>query len=101
MDVKTTFLRGFLNEEVFVEQPQGFGECDSETHVRRLKKDLYELKQDPRAWHDHIDSYLIKLGFTRSGVDPNLYFKIFQAIPLILVLYVDDLFLTGGEHLIL
>lgn len=101
MDVKSAFLHGFHKEEVFVEQPQGFEEHDRETLVCRLKKALYGLKQAPRACYARIDSYLIKLGFTRSSADPNLYFKTVQGIPLILVLYVDDLFLTGGEPLIL
>eukprot|EP00253_Pinus_taeda_P029244 PITA_29244 len=101
MEVKTAFLHGFLKEEVFVEQRQRSEEHDRETHVCRLKKALYGLKQAPRAWYAHIDSYLIKLGFTRSSANPNLYFKTIQGIPLILVLYVDDLFLTGREPLIL
>lgn len=58
------------------------------------------MKQAPRAWYTHIDNYLVKFGFTRSYVDPNLYLKLVQGIPLILVLYVDDLFLTGSEPLL-
>ena len=65
-----------------------------------MKKALYGLKQAPRAWYERIDSYLIKLGFTRSEVDPNLYFKVEDDKHLILVLYVDDLFLTGADPLI-
>jgi hypothetical protein len=65
-----------------------------------VKKALYGLKQAPRAWYERIDSYLMKLGFTRSNADPNLYFKVVQGKPLILVLYVDDLFLTGADPLI-
>eukprot|EP00253_Pinus_taeda_P032062 PITA_32062 len=101
MDMKIAFLHGFLKEEVFVEQPRGFEKHDRETHVCKLKKALYGLKQAPRAWYACIDSFLMKLGFTRSSADPNLYFKIIHGIPLILVLYIDDLFLTGGEPLIL
>eukprot|EP00253_Pinus_taeda_P005014 PITA_05014 len=67
----------------------------------RLNKSLYGLKQVPRAWYERIDSYLMKLGFTRSEVDPNLYFKVEDDKPLILVLYVDDLFLTSVDPLIL
>ena len=67
-----------------------------ETHVCRLKKALYGLKQAPRACYERIDNYLMKLGFTRSSADPNLYFKVDREKPLILVLYVDDLFLTGA-----
>ena len=54
----------------------------------------------PRAWYERIDSYLMKLGFTRSEADPNLYFKVEDDKPLILVLYVDDLFLTSANPLI-
>jgi len=100
MDVTTTFLHGSIKEEVYVEQPKGFEIYDRESHVCRLKKALYELKQAPRAWYERIDSYLMKLGFTRSEVDPNLYFKVTDDKPLILVLYVEDLFLTGADPLI-
>eukprot|EP00253_Pinus_taeda_P032760 PITA_32760 len=101
MDIKTAFLHGMLQEEVYVEQPQGFEVEDQRTHVCRLKEALYGLKQAPRAWYAHIDSYLVKLGFTRSYVDPNVYFKVVQGMSLILVLYVDDLFLTGSKPLII
>jgi len=101
MDVKTTFLHGMLQEEVHVEQPQGFEVEDRKTHVCRLKKALYGLKQAPRASYTDINSYLMNLGFTRSNFDPNLYFKVVQGIPLILVLYVDDLFVIGSEPLMI
>ena len=100
MDVKTAFLHGAIKEEVYVEQPLGFEVQDRDTHVYRLKKALYGLKQAPRAWCERIDSYLMKLGFTRSNIDSNLYFKVDREKPLILVLYVDDLFLTGADPLI-
>ena len=100
MDVKTAFLHGSIKEEVYVEQPEGFEIYDRKSHVCRLKKALYGLKQAPRAWYEWIDSYLMKLGFTRSEADPNLYFKVEDDKPLILVLYVDDLFLTGADPLI-
>ena len=87
MDVKTA-LHGAIKEEVYVEQPLGFEVQDRDTHVCRLKKVLYGLKQAPRAWFERIDSYLMKLGFTRSNVDPNLYFKVDREKSLILVLYV-------------
>ena len=100
MDVKISFLNGFLKEEVYVEQSEGFKVQYHETHVCRLKKTLYELNQDPRAWYERIDSYVMKLGFTRSDVDPNLNFKVEKDRPFILVLYVDDLFLTSDDPLI-
>ena len=100
MDVKIAFLHGTIKEEVYVEQPLGFEVQDRDTHVCRLKKALYGLKQAPRAWYERMDSCLMKLGFTRSNDDSNLYFKVVQGKPLILVLYVDDLFLTGADPLI-
>ena len=67
------------------------------THVCKLKKTLYELKQAPRAWYGRRDSFLTSLGFTKSKVDPNLYMDIMEDEPFILLMYVDDLFLTRNE----
>jgi hypothetical protein len=100
MDVKTAFLNGVIEEEVYIEKPQGFVIHGKESHVYKLKKYLYGLKQAPRAWYAKIDSYLMSLEFTKIDVDPNLYYKVEDGFPLILVLYVDDLFLTGDEKLI-
>jgi hypothetical protein len=100
MDVKTTFLNGVIKEEVYIEQPQGFEVEDTKSHVCRLKKGLYGLKQGPRAWYGRINSFLTSLGFTKSKADSNLYFKIMNNELVILLLYVDDLFLTGEEKLI-
>jgi hypothetical protein len=58
MDVKTTFLNGIIEEEVYIEQPQGFEVHGRESHVCRLKKALYGLKQAPRVWYSRIDGYL-------------------------------------------
>ena len=76
MDVKTAFLNGVVEEEVYVEQPLGFETHDRETHVCKLKKALYGLKQAPRMWYGRIDSFLMSLGFTKSKADPNLYSKV-------------------------
>jgi hypothetical protein len=98
MDVKIAFLNGVVEEEVYVEQPQGFETHDRQTHVCRLKKALYGLKQAPNTWYGRIDSFLMNLGFTKSKADPNLYYKVEDSGPVIL-LYVDELFLTGDEKL--
>jgi hypothetical protein len=95
MDVKTTFLNGEIGEEIYIEQPDGLVIHEKESHVCRLKKALYGLKQAPRAWYARIDGHLMSLGFNKSVVDPNLYYKTVNGEALILVLYVDDLFLTG------
>ena len=97
MDVKTTFLNGVIEEEVYIEHPQGFEVKYRETHAWKLKKALYGLKQAPRAWYGRINSFLTSMGFTKSKVDPNLYMKIMDDEPIIILLYVDDLFLIGNE----
>jgi hypothetical protein len=69
-------------------------------HVCRLKKALYGLKQAPRTWYGRIDNFLMSLSFIKSKADSNLYYKIENDDQVILLLYVDDLFLTGNENLI-
>ena len=76
MDVNTTFLNGFIEEEVYFEQPQGFETHDKKTHVWRLKKNLYGLKKAPRAWYGRVDGFLMSLGFTKSKANSNLYVKV-------------------------
>jgi hypothetical protein len=89
------FLNGVIEEEVYIEKPQGFLIHGKESHVFILKKALYGLKQAPRAWYSRIDGYLMSLGFTKSDADPNLYYKVVDGDMLILVLYVDDCSLRG------
>ena len=60
MDVKSAFLNGILNEEVYVEKPKGFQDPRYPNHVYRLRKALYGLKQAPKAWHERLTSYLPK-----------------------------------------
>ncbi|GJU62788.1 retrovirus-related pol polyprotein from transposon TNT 1-94 [Tanacetum coccineum] len=72
MDVKTAFLNGDLQEEVFVSQPEGFEDPDNPTHVYRLKKALYGLKQALRAWYDTISKFLMANNFFKGVVDPTL-----------------------------
>jgi hypothetical protein len=100
IDVKTTFLNGEIDEEVYIEQPKGFMIQDEKTHVCRLKKAMYGLKQAPRAWYKNMDGFSMSLGFNKNIVDPNLYYHIVGNECLILVLYVDDLFLIDLERLI-
>ena len=58
MDVRTAFLNGIIQEEVYIEKPLGFEVHGRDSNVYRLKKALYGLKQDPRAWYSRIDAYL-------------------------------------------
>ena len=86
-----------IEEDFYIEQSQGFKVEDRWTHVCKLKKALYGLKQAPRAWYGRIDSFLTSMGLAKSKVDPKLYYKVVEDEPVILLLYVDDLFLTGNE----
>ena len=100
MDVKTTFLNGVIEEEVYIEQSQGFETFDREFHVCKLKRELYGLKKSPHTWYIRIDSYLTSLGFTKSEANANLYHIVVEGKLLIIVLYVNELILTGDEELI-
>ena len=66
----------------------------------KLKKALYGLKQAPRTWYDKIDSFLSSLGFTKSKANSNLYYKVEDGNLVMLLLYVDDMFVTGMDGLI-
>eukprot|EP00253_Pinus_taeda_P009633 PITA_09633 len=100
MDVKTTFLNGMIEEEVYIEKPKCFETFDREPHVCQLKRALYGLKQAPCAWYTTIDSYFTSLGFMKSEVDANLYHIVVEGKLLVIVLYVDYLILTGDDQLI-
>ena len=65
-----------------------------------MKKALYSLKQEPRTWYERIGNFLTSLGFTKSKADSNLYYKVEEGNLVILLLYVDDLFVTGEDGLI-
>ena len=100
MDVKTAFLNGVVEEEVYVEQPLSFETHDRDSHVCILKKALYGLKQAPKTWYGRIDSFLSSFGFTKSKANSNLYYKVEDGNLVMLLLYVDDLFVTGTDRLI-
>ncbi|GKA87596.1 retrovirus-related pol polyprotein from transposon TNT 1-94 [Tanacetum coccineum] len=69
----TAFLNGELKEEVYVSQPEGFVDPDHLTHVYRLKKALYCLKQAPRVWYDTLSRFLLDNNFSKGAVDPTLF----------------------------
>lgn len=98
LDVKSAFLNGDLQEEIYVEQPYGFEAKGEEDKVYLLKKALYGLKQVPRAWYSKIDEYLLRLGFKRSPSETTLYVKLLGNDLVIVSLYVDDLFVTGSRR---
>ena len=73
MDVKSTFLKGILSEEAYVEQPKGFEDPRFPNHVYRLKKALYGLKQVPRVWYERLTTYLLEKKFKTKEVDKGLF----------------------------
>ncbi|GJX92251.1 retrovirus-related pol polyprotein from transposon TNT 1-94 [Tanacetum coccineum] len=98
MDVKTAFLNGDLQEEVFVSQPEGFEDPDNPTHVYRLKKALYGLKQAPRAWYDTLSKFLMANNFFKGAVDPTLFTRKSGKHILLVQIYVDDIIFASTDH---
>ncbi|KAE8699066.1 hypothetical protein F3Y22_tig00110597pilonHSYRG01396 [Hibiscus syriacus] len=96
MDVKTTFLHGDLEEQIYIWQPEGFTQPGNEHLVCRLKKSLYGLKQSPRQWYKRFDSYMIKIGYKQCEYDCCVYVKSLDDDPFIfLLLYVDDMLIAA------
>jgi hypothetical protein len=91
MDVKSSFLSGELEEEVYIEQPEGFQLLENVDYVCKLKKSLYGLKEGPRAWYSRLDKYLQQEGFRKGSADINLYIKVTQDNILLIEVYVDDI----------
>ncbi|WJX32266.1 hypothetical protein P8452_20610 [Trifolium repens] len=99
LDVKSAFLNGPLQEEVYVSQPPGFEKKNQEGMVYRLHKALYGLKQAPRAWNMKIDSFFKKHGFQKCELEYGVYVQHTSEGNMILVcLYVDDILLTGSSE---
>ncbi|KAB2626386.1 retrovirus-related Pol polyprotein from transposon TNT 1-94 [Pyrus ussuriensis x Pyrus communis] len=101
LDVKSAFLNGVLEEEVYVDQPEGYVVKGKEDKVYRLHKALYGLKQAPRAWYGEIDTYFSQCGFEKSLSEPTLYIKARRQDILIVSIYVDDIVYTGSDRLML
>ncbi|KAK1380648.1 hypothetical protein POM88_027392 [Heracleum sosnowskyi] len=91
MDVKSAFLNGKLEEEVFVEQPPGFVDPKYPDYVYRLDKTLYGLKQAPRAWYETLAQFLLESGFTRGTIDKTLFYFNSDNDLLLVQIYVDDI----------
>ncbi|KAI3681162.1 hypothetical protein L6452_35946 [Arctium lappa] len=91
MDVKSVFLYGTIDEEVYVCQPPGFENPSYPDRVYKLKKALYGLHQAPRAWYDTLSTYLLENGFERGIIDKTLFIKRSKKNTLLVQIYVDDI----------
>lgn len=96
MDVKTAFLNGDLDEDIYMEQPDGMIGEGEEKLVWKLHKSLYGLKQAPRVWYMKLDTFLKNIGFTRCERDYSVYAE--KGTGVILAVYVDDLIIVGVER---
>jgi hypothetical protein len=97
MDVKTTFLNGDLQENVYMSQPKGFV-VDGKEHMGcKLKKSIYGLKQASRQWHLKFDEVIKKFGFIENQVNNYICIKTKGSMFIILVLYVDDILLACSD----
>nr|GEW10979.1 retrovirus-related Pol polyprotein from transposon TNT 1-94 [Tanacetum cinerariifolium] len=89
MDVKSAFLNGFINKEVYVAQPPGFIDFRKPNYVYKLKKALYGLKEPPKAWYDRLKAFLIKHKYSMGMVDNTLFTKKSKSHLIIVQIYVD------------
>ncbi|CAH9095404.1 unnamed protein product [Cuscuta europaea] len=97
MDVKTTFIHGDLEEEIYMDQPEGFVAKGNERKVCKLVKSLYGLKQAPKQWNEKFDKIIFPFGFTLIDADQSVYYKCKGDISIILCLYVDDILLFDSN----
>jgi hypothetical protein len=99
MDVKTAFLNGDLDEEVYMDQPEGFVLPGNEKKVCKLVKSLYGLKQAPKQWHEKFNTVILANGFKHNGTDKCVYSKFTSEYGVIVCLYVDDMLIFGTNML--
>ncbi|RVW74760.1 Retrovirus-related Pol polyprotein from transposon RE1 [Vitis vinifera] len=97
LDVNNAFLQGTLTEDVFMSQPPGFIDRDHPHHVCKLRKAIYGLKQAPRAWYHELRQFLLQFGFINSIADTSLFIFNNHGTILYLLVYVDDIIITGNN----
>ncbi|GJR00654.1 retrotransposon protein, putative, ty1-copia subclass [Tanacetum coccineum] len=97
MDVKTAFLNGYISEEVYMEQPEGFVNPKYLNRICKLKRSIYELKQASRQWNKRFNDEIKKFGFTQNHDEPCIYLKASGSNVTFLILYVDDILIIGNN----
>jgi len=97
MDVKTAFLNGNLEENIYMVQPEGFIEQGQEQKVCKLNRSIYGLKQASRSWNMRFDTAVKSYGFEQNVDEPCVYKRIINSTVAFLVLYVDDILLIGNN----
>ena len=98
MDVKSAFLNGVIQEEVYVRQPPGFESPKYPDRVYKLSKALYGLKQAPRAWYARLKTFLLEHGYVMGSVDKTLFTLNHGTDFLLVQIYVDDIIFGGSSH---
>ena len=97
MDVKTAFLNGFLEEEVYMSQPEGFISKNKPNQVCKLKRSIYGLKQASRSWNIYFDETIKSFDFIKNMDEPCVYKKNSESAVIFLVIYVDDILLIKND----
>ena len=98
MEVLTAFLNGHLEEEIYMEQPEGYIKPEQEHLVCKLKKSIYGLKQSSRCWSKAFTGFMTEIGFKQSTLDPCVFMRTRHELE-ILAVYVDDLILIRVDEL--
>ncbi|KAF5477622.1 hypothetical protein F2P56_004242 [Juglans regia] len=101
LDVKNAFLNDILHEKVYMEQPPSYVDPRFSHHVCKLNKALYGLKQAPRAWFEQFNTFLLHFGFSYSRADTSLFVYSSNHDLIYLLLYVDDISITGNNSSLL
>lgn len=100
LDVRNAFLHGYITEDIYMEQPPGMADLQFPNHVCKLQRSLYGLKQSPRCWFDRPSTFLISCDFFCSLADPSLFVRHSAQGTLILLVYVDDMLITGSSTIL-
>ena len=97
MDVKTTFLTGDLDKDMYMEQPTGFAKVGKEDLVCKLNNSIYGHKQASRQWYLKFDRIITQKGFKENTVDRCIYLRVSGSSNIFLILYVDDTLLASND----